>query len=268
MRITAALLSPYWQSVVTPALAAGYLPPVAEGLARFMATPSISQRSSEFLSQALQNSKGDAYDTHPPLAARIEAAQKIGAPSARSLDLSPATGLLDNLDGLEAALLAKLSPNLNLTNMKRLDWDTAGAAVYLPLWRSQIAEHSSAFAGLTAASLADIATRLDEIGARIPDPKGMLLDREQRNNRVAGMLSHTLAVALVDRGWQLHLQPGSFYLELGEIRLVPSELIQQLRSGAMKADQWLALCAKYELNSVNLGGSSTQPSSGEGDSFD
>jgi Zn-dependent protease with chaperone function len=111
MRITAALLPPYWQSVVTPALAAGYVPPVADGLARFMATPSISQRSSEFISRALQNSKADAYDTHPPLAARIEAASRIGAQGAGSLDLSPATGLLDNLDALEAALLAKLSPD-------------------------------------------------------------------------------------------------------------------------------------------------------------
>ena len=48
--------------------------------------------------------------------------------------------LIDNLGQLEKALLGKLTPGRAKAELKPMEWETAGAEVYLPSWQKQVVE--------------------------------------------------------------------------------------------------------------------------------
>ena len=253
-----AALDSYWKAVVNPAIAAGYRPPLADGFARFIAAPVISKAASESLASALKQSQTNPYDTHPPLKSRIEAARLIQRKSDALEDRVPATTLLDNLDSLEAQLLQAVAPKLKVQELKSMDWETAGPHVYVPMWRNFIRQYSHLLDSRTVASLADAVKDLQQIASNIRDPEGMLLTREQRADRAAALLWTALSLAMIDNGWDLHLQPGEFYLQREGEKAIPAELVQKLRSGITTREGWLEWCQKTSLGNVRLGSPDSQ----------
>lgn len=247
-----AALDPFWKAVVNAAISAGYRPPLADGFARFIAAPVIKKAVSISLESALKQSQTSPYDTHPPLKSRIEAARRIRAETGALDERAPATTLLDNLDELEAELLQTLAPKLNVEQLKSMDWDTAGPQVYVPMWRNFVAQHSQLLDSRTVASLPDAVKDLQQIGAKIPDPQGMLLTREQRAERAAALLSTALSLSMIDSGWVLRMQPGEFYLERQGEKAIPGELLQSLRSGAITLQAWVEWCQKVNLENAPL----------------
>jgi heat shock protein HtpX len=242
-----AVLGPYWNSVVVPAVNIGYRPQLADGFGRFMNAPAISQAASDYLARQLASSRTDPLDTHPPLNARIAKARALGIVAERTDD-QPSISLIDNLSNLEKALLGRMAPALANAELKPMEWETAGAEVYLPSWQKHVTEFLHLLTGITVASLPRLLKDPRDIAARIPDPPGMLLTREQRSERAATLLRCALTLALLDHGWKLQIQPGNFSLQRGDLLLEPPVVITKLQSGELSARSWATYCTNAGID--------------------
>ncbi len=91
-----------------------------------------------------------------------------------------------------------------------------------------------------------------EIGSGIRDPKGMLLDPQQRTQRAAHLFGAGLALALIDQGWTLHSGPGVFHLQRDAEQLNPFVVIEQLMSGKLSAQDWMTKCNALGIGRLAL----------------
>ncbi len=157
----------YWQTEVAPLLDSGAVPAIGEGFASFVAVPDVSLQISTILQKQLERTKGDPYDTHPPLQERIAAADRI-APSVAVLESQPARSLLDNPTSLERSFLRELFPALSTETLKYVAWDAVAEEVLVPGWRASMKTHGPLFQSLTMGTAPDALTRLDAIGETYP----------------------------------------------------------------------------------------------------
>jgi heat shock protein HtpX len=244
----------YWQQDIVPALQQGCLPPVLEGFSRFLVAPKVAEAVKSGLDQELREPRTDAYDSHPPLRDRIAAAQRR-ADGRSSEDDSPAVSLIDSLPEEEERLLKFINPQLDLAAFQRVSWDAIGEVGILPAWRKARESHADLLWQVTAESLTDAVRNLRALGSRIPDPKGMLLTREQRDQRAASLLGMALGLLLVDAGWKPCAPPGEFYLTRGDERLNPFLVVQDLAAGKIAGEAWIDKCAALGITGLSLFGS-------------
>lgn len=249
----ATAMAPYWQTELAPALQAGYRPPIAAGFGRFVSAPGIAKALSGQLEAELGKTGTNSFDTHPPLRARIAAARELPYTQAVESDAC-AIGLIDQLDSLERQLLDARFPQLKAAVLKTVEWEKVGTDVYVPIWRTFTREYAAQLAGITTGALPEAVKNVAEIGAQMRDPKGMLLTREQRTNRAAALLWMSLALVLIDHGWDLHTQPGESYLQRGGARVKPPEVIGEMRSGKLSSDAWRAQCQDMGIAELRLDG--------------
>lgn len=242
----------FWKAVIDPVVTLGYCPPLADGFARFYSSPGAREGATRALGETLKNSKTNAYDTHPPLKSRLERIGKMQAVNEDGADRSPALALLDGLPELERRMLAAIAPKVNVAGLKPMNWDSAAQLVWLPVWKASTAQHADLLAGKTIGSLPALAGNLSGAGAQISDPPGRLLTREQRSERAFSLLWMAFALRLEERGWQVHMQPGEFFLAKGEERISPSDALLALRQGRTSAADWQNWCAKTGLADVEL----------------
>jgi Zn-dependent protease with chaperone function len=255
-------MTPFWQTELAPVLQAGYRPPIAAGFGHFVAAPGIAKALSEQLEAELRKTGTNSYDTHPPLRSRIAAARAL--PYTKPLESEAgAIALIDQLDILELQLLRARFPQLKAAELRTVQWDKVGTDVYIPIWRNFTAEYAPVLAGLTAGSLPEAVKNLAGMGARMRDPKGMLLAHEQRANRAAALLWMSLALALIDAGWELRTQPGESYLHRGEGQLSPAGVVGEMRLGKLSPDAWRVHCLAMGIAELRLdrkiGGENGQP---------
>ena len=166
-------------------------------------------------------SEDQSYDTHPPLRHRITATESLPELSAQE-DARPATDLLDQLQNLEQQFIEDRVSNIKPGTLKYVSWDEVDRRVRIPSWQKAVATHAAVLKGVTAESIPDQIPRFPEIGARIPDPKGMLLTSKQRTQRAAQVFAAALVLALIENRWELCVQPGIFRLRRGSDGLNPS----------------------------------------------
>jgi Zn-dependent protease with chaperone function len=252
VRLAAATFAPYWNSVVAPVVVRGFRPQLADGYKRFLQTPEIAKAASTALETALASDATGSADSHPPLKARIEKARSLAIPTTAGDD-RPAVTLFEDLPWLELLLLTKVMPALKASELKPMQWDTAGSEVYVPLWRGEVAKLAPDLNSITVHTLPNAMAKLSQMAGRMPDPPGTLLTREQRAGRAAEVVGYALALALIDHGWKLHLQPGQSFIESEDgIRINPQSVVAQLCKGNLKADTWLELCQKKAIGDFPL----------------
>lgn len=90
------------------------------------------------------------------------------------------------------------------------------------------------------------------MGFHIRDPKGMLLSREQRADRAAGLLGSAFSLALLANGWELHTQPGEFYFQRGAEQLHPFQIVEELRKSALTSETWLERARNLDIEDLRL----------------
>jgi Zn-dependent protease with chaperone function len=233
----------YWNTEVVPLLNQSCMPAIADGFARFLAAPDIAAQVAHAIGKEIEEGKIDAYDTHPPLRDRIAAIERLTVvPNEQNsaLALSP----LDAPDTAEQQFLVFVNPSLEEQSLRRVGWDEIGPAVTVPSWKSTVAEYSLLLQGITAESVPDFIPKLPEIGSRMRDPKGMLLAPHQRTQRAGHLVASALALALLDRGWELETRPGQFFFHRGAERTNVFALIDALLAGKVTREAWVASCAE------------------------
>jgi heat shock protein HtpX len=223
------------------------LPPIADGFARFLAAPEIAAQVTEGIETEINEAKVDPYDTHPALRDRVAAIQRLTvAPSDENTAL--ALSLLDNPESAELQFLAFVNPNAEQGSLRRVAWDDIGPQVIIPAWKSMTNEYASLLQGITAAAVPDFIPKLPEIGSRMRDPKGMLLAPQQRMRRAGHLIASALALALLDKGWQLETRPGVFYFHRGAERANTFTMMGELVAGKVKAEAWITSCAELGIS--------------------
>lgn len=231
----------YWKTELAPMLNDGAVPSIGDGFARFVSAPMISEQIQKNLDRNIREAKTGPYDTHPPLRDRITATEKLPAGSVAE-DPNPARTLLEGADALELQFLEKMNPDMKPGTLKCVSWDEVGTRVTIPAWKRFTSEYPTPLQGVTAESLPAQVPKLRKIGSGIRDPKGMLLDPQQRTQRAAHLFGAGLALALIDQGWTLHSGPGVFHLQRDAEQLNPFVVIEQLMSGKLSAPDWITKC--------------------------
>lgn len=246
-----AALPLFWRSEMLPAMDAGYRPSLADGFGQFIAVPNIAAAVADHVKKQLSQGATDPYDTHPPLKDRVAALQShVLGP--QSTDSGPAIGLLESVDEIELELLRMIVPGRQIAALKLVSWDRIGPDAYLPQWRQVVRDGASLLGNSTIVGLPELANSLSASAQQLRDPPGMLLTREQRIERAAHLLRVAFTVALCEAGWHLHTSPGQFYLELDEQRISPTEIVNQMRSGAITKAGWAARCSALGISEVPL----------------
>ena len=242
----------FWRSVINPVITAGYLPPLADGFARYYTAPAVRDNALRAVAETLKNPKTNAYDTHPALKLRLERIGKMNPASQSGAEQRPALELLDGLPALERRLLAMMAPKMKVESLKPIDWDSAARSVWLPIWRKHVKEHAKLLQGQTVGALPEVLRDLSQIGTQIPDPPGTLLTREQRLERAFNLAWMALGVRLEESGWEIQMQPGQFFFMKGEERFTPPDALAALRQGKTSTEEWQKWCERSGLGGVTL----------------
>lgn len=247
--------TPYWNTEVVPLLNRGCMPGIADGFSRFLVAPQIAVQVENGIKHEIAEGKTQPYDTHPPLRDRIAAIEKLsGEVAAQETDSSAeaALSLLDDPEGAEQRFIELMNPKLPKDSLRRVAWDEVGRSLTIPSWKAAVAENAKEFAGVTAGAVRELIAKLPQIGARLRDPKGMLLTPQQRTERAGTLLAMALGLALLNNGWELEAQPGSFYLHRDGHRLNVVTLIKELSSGKRTPESWASLCSELGIADLAL----------------
>lgn len=247
---TAPAFGSYWQTEVSPALAAGFRPPVVDGLRDFLAQPAVTEMTSRLLTQEMESGKADPYDSHPALRERIAALKSLGASPAGTnastdSDGAPALSLLDGLEGLEAALARTLAPKQSANKLVAIPWTSVGEQVWIPQWQRVAKAKVARLKGLTLTLLGNPSFDFEglamNMGIRTPD-------KDARARQLGATLGAPLVVALHARGWVLDAMPGrKVTLHKDGVTLSPFYAIEQLIRGNMTAESWREWSAQTGL---------------------
>jgi heat shock protein HtpX len=239
----------YWSTEVAPGLSEGSLLAIGEGLARFMAAPMIAEQIETRVAKNLEEAKTNPYDTHPPLRDRIAAAMKLADGSGPS-DAQPASTLLQKISTTELRFIEDRIPEVAPGTLKYVAWDDVALQVTIPAWQKFVGDYAAALQGVTAESLPDQIRKLPAIGQDIRDPKGMLLAPGQRTHRAGQLFGASLALALIQAGWEVKVQPGVFCIQRGAQQLNPFLIMDQLLAEKLSREAWASQC--HELGISNL----------------
>jgi heat shock protein HtpX len=241
----------YWNTEVAPVLQNGCIPPIGDGLARFLAAPQIAEQVTRGIERELAERKTNPYETHPPLRDRLEAIETIAA-EPQEQNGEPALSLLSDPGSVELRFLESVNPKLEKGSLRHVNWNEVGPMVTIPAWKSAVREYAVLLEGISAESIFEAAKNLSAMGARIRDPKGMLLTPEQRRQRAAHLLGVALGLALLEKDWQLEAEPANFYLHRGSERLNVFDEVQKLAHEKLAEGEWVERCKEWGVAGVAL----------------
>jgi hypothetical protein len=234
-----------------PVLNQGCKPAIADGFSRFLAAPQIEVQVTKGIEREIAEGKTEPYDTHPPLRDRIAAIEKLDAePGEKDAEL--AISLLEQPESTELQFLELVNPNLAKNSVRQVGWDEIGRTVTIPSWKAAVGEYAPMMVGITAGSLPEVVKKLPQMGSKIRDPRGMLLTPQQRTQRAGQLLGMALGLALLEKGWDLEAQPGSFFLGKGADKINTSALMDELMEGKVSAENWVKMCNELGITDLAL----------------
>lgn len=241
----------FWNSEAMPSLRSGFRPPLAEGFSQFLAAPEISRQVGAQLEKQLAAEKPSPLATHPTFKQRKARAYShcFAEPEA---DAAPAISLIAAESALEVAALETWLPDLHAERLPEVEWEAIGSTVYLPNWMQFTETYRELLGAYRVLDIPVALASCSSIGARIPDPQGMLLTREQRSERAAALVWRAFALVLVREGWQVHAQPGACYLAKGGRTLDPALTVLRLRRGEISESTFRDLVQELGVAEARL----------------
>ena len=265
-----AAIAPYWNSEVLPVASEGFQPQIAGGFSRFMTAPQIAKATSEILTKEIAEGATEPLDSHPSLRMRIERAQRYNIPVPANNEEPgesepPMISVICGLDLLEGHLLRKLVPSLANSELKLITWDTAARDVYLPIWRREVENYLPYLKAQTLSAFPGLIQDPKPIADQIPHERGRFRNRDERNAKALAILASALALSMIDHGWKLVIQPGTFYFGSGDDQHNPFEMVANLKAGKLTKQQWDSFCAQKGIGEWAL--SRGRPQSREQDNI-
>jgi Zn-dependent protease with chaperone function len=247
-----AAFAPYWHSEVGPAIERGFRPPLAEGFRRFMAAPGVVHRIAREIERELTEGKTDPYDTHPPLRERVAAVAAL-PPVVGATDDAPALSLLEDLEGVERALLHEVVRDDLRDKLRPARWEELGERVWVPLWREQASERAPFMRGITPLDFPRWAEDLSTLAARLGLAAFSGVARDPHRRHAGHVLGAALASALAARGWRVTALPGDAVRFERDGKSVQPFSVLALADGEVKPDEWRRQCEDAGIGGVDLG---------------
>src|SRR5580704_5970173 len=242
---------PYWNSEVVPVLNQGCKPAIADGFSRFLTAPQIEVQVTKGIEREIAEGKTEPYDTHPPLRDRIAAIERLREEPADK-DGEMAISLLEQPETTELQFLELMNPKLARNSLRQVGWDEIGQTVTIPSWKTAVGEYAPMMNGMRVGSLPEVVKNLPQMGSKIRDPRGMLLSPQQRTRRAGQLFGMALGLALLENGWQLEAQPGSFFLGKDANRINTAALLDELVEGKLSPEEWRKMCDELGIADLEL----------------
>lgn len=245
----------FLQREVEPLAAFGVAPKnVFEGFRKFSAS-STFRKLEPALEKALAESKGDAYDSHPPLEERIAWANGLALPDL-PMDTTPGTSLIDRAEALES----HFSSRFRGEQLRAIEWAEVGAALATGLER-RAARVQVRVAAMTVQQAYDVlaAPARRDAFAEAVDPhlvKWTLPDRDELvKGSIVSALEAYLGVLVAGLGFTWHTSPGEpLELKRGDVSLSLWPLLRDVIDGTRPLDELTRL-----LDTVGLSRAATLP---------
>lgn len=234
----------YWSAEVSPVLNSGYLPPIANGFARFVQTESVRKRITDAIRTEETEGHSNPYDTHPPLRERVVALTSL-TPSGLG-DTRPAISLLSDPARWERKLLGVVINEEWARALTPVAWDKIVETVYVPLWRQGVKENGRLLAGATSARL--------PFAGRLPPPPATLGEREAPVLHQIQVATMALSLALLNAGWTAVTSPGEEIVlrrDGRELRVFHELML--LATGRTTENEWAGRCMEWGIEGVALG---------------
>jgi hypothetical protein len=195
-----------------------------------------------------------AMDTHPPLAQRVAALEKLPATAASLPDTRPAATLLGNADGLARALLQFASGQDAVQRLQDISWRDVPTAVFVERWRRTaevLAEPLGSFT-VDAPPIGEHAF-VDAGRAVTPPGRSRINDREEAMRWGMHGLSCALGAVVLEEGWTVETAPGEpLVFVRGAERLEAFARVSAAAAGALNPDEWRAECGRLGLTGRSL----------------
>jgi Zn-dependent protease with chaperone function len=240
----------YWQNELAPVLSAGMRPPLAEGFAQFIAARAVANAMEQIVTDQIKNEQTNIYDTHPALRERIAAVERLAL--GREDDYAPAITLLNNVEGMERALLAQMFGG-KFAELNPVRWEDVGRLVYLPAYEKTFADYALALRGLTPMTVPEFLPLPNELSRRLQEQADHTLTEEEKQAGVWNIIGIALTLALVKQNWKLFAPPGlPITMRQGDHRIEPLIALQNLSTGKMSADEWRANCNAWGIANLAL----------------
>ena len=238
----------YWYSELSPVMQAGYVPPIMSGFSSFIQRPQITAMMSNVSADEEKGSKTEPYDTHPSLAERVRALEKL--PTQAQLDGRPAISLLASVGEWERRTLATLSADFG--RLKPIDWTGVTSAVYVPMWKKRIDQDGALLDDYTIGEPPRTKEELLQIGRGIL--KGAAGQDDDQCLGVAWQLIvAAFCLTLAPLGWSAETQPGEeVVLRRGNTVLRPWTELRDLMDGRTALADWKTSCALVGIDMLPL----------------
>ncbi len=241
----------FYRSEVGMVIAAGRMPPLADGFSSFRANGKLHEAIQRAIGDELASSQTDPFDSHPPLRERVDAAESLAAPS-RDEDAREALALVPDV----AALEARLVPFLSDAPLAPIEWSEVPAEVILPQWRTHQPKIAGALAGTTPADLPRGRAALLPLCARALgfDPAEIVETTDEELHEWASSFYGTaIALVLADRGHRPECDPGQpLLLRRGREAIDPIALARAWISGELDPGAWRARLQALGIADVDL----------------
>jgi Zn-dependent protease with chaperone function len=241
---------------VMPALAAGIVPPLADGFETFVSQPHSRKFMDTVLEQVMKGTGADPYDTHPPLAERLAALEtRPSCPMPQ--DDRMAIRLLRISPSLEVELAEHMRPTD--TPRKVVSWSDVVEQVHIPEWSRMLNARKRHLESLKFEQLPAGVNALATLARQLKETIDTGVSDEEVASRFSGVIGVAIGMALYKAGWQTHYAPGApISMRRGDAHVEPFEIARALEEGAISTQEWLSLCRQLELPATLMGGDSRE----------
>jgi peptidase M48-like protein len=223
--------SAYLQQEVLPILQYGFLPPLAEGFDRFIASPETRTAFDRMAREQIGDAAGE-FDTHPPLSERVAALERLPVVQAANTT-ERSLPMLANPEKHALLLLEHNAGTDTVRQLNAITWDDVGDSIYAKEWHRIAEAHVASFATMTIGDLPAGKKAYTEFGAGLKNKGESFVDADERLGRAAHVMIAGLGAALLRAGWKMETGPGRpLELKNGEASVIPRRVVGRLIDNA------------------------------------
>jgi heat shock protein HtpX len=235
------LYTAFWSRELEPVLRCGFLPPISTGFEVFRREQTDDELQ-------IQDEPSGPYDTHPPLALRLQALLNLPATVPLESDTRTSVSLLNDLAEIERQVVETPSGPPQ-GGWKPVEWHDCGANVFIPFWETEIAKFADVFAFV----------RFKDLPSIIPDRAAARVGSEYNTSAAANriyaqvLVGRAAGLALLRDGWIGTGAPGDpVWFSKGPRRMNPSALVKDLWAAKLKDSDWSATASEAGVSDLPL----------------
>jgi Zn-dependent protease with chaperone function len=256
VEVIALAYASYIEREVMPVVRAGFLPPVSEGFDLYLNQPNNRSTFHTAAENAALRDEVADFDSHPPMADRVAALERISAVAHRRTG-DPIAPVLKDPDRHATALLEHAFGRDHLRTLKAITWAEVGAKVYGESWRAATKRHTKWLGTVSADRIPSDQAWFRLEGAKLVAGTPFQDTPPEYQAAVAeNVLICAVGAALLGAGWTVETSPGCPVVVVrGDARFDVREAILKLSAGSMNADEWTAACTSMGIAAVPLAAS-------------